>query len=221
MTALVMGTIAPDVPYFLLVRFVAIGHVWPWSFLIGINLSLVAALLWHEVIRIPFLQALPTPLANRFARYTLPAPICISSVLWGAVAAAIGIATHLIVDNFTHSTGYFVMRSLVLRSDVEALGFAIPLYKLLQYGLTLIGFIAIGFYLWNLRGSDAVSSLMSTRERWRFWLYSFCYTTAIFIIIAVLRYPFSHLTVLGVAVMTSLVAGVTSECIRRSVNNGK
>jgi Domain of unknown function (DUF4184) len=65
------------------------------------------------------------------------------------VSIAIGGISHILWDDFTHSTGWFVLRFPLLQSKIGSL----PLYKLLQYGSGIFGLFALSiwFVVWFLK----------------------------------------------------------------------
>lgn len=140
--AMVIGSLAPDFVYFLHGRAVPGGHglanlLWP-------NLPLCFAIyalylaLWHHTLR----NFLPNCLS---AAYRLPENTIaaapqkrrqMAAVLFAFLGSALfGMATHLFLDTFTHSTGWFVQHFAPLQQLVLAL----PAYKWLQYGGGVLG----------------------------------------------------------------------------------
>ncbi|RYZ49511.1 MAG: DUF4184 family protein [Proteobacteria bacterium] len=64
--------------------------------------------------------------------------------LWAAISAAIGAATHIVWDGFTHRTGFFVQRIDVLNEVAFSLGGRdLAWYKLLQYASSLVGALVV------------------------------------------------------------------------------
>jgi hypothetical protein len=61
-----------------------------------------------------------------------------------AISAAIGAATHIIWDGFTHRTGWFVLRIELLGEIAFRIGGRdLPWYKLLQYASSLVGAVLV------------------------------------------------------------------------------
>lgn len=61
-----------------------------------------------------------------------------------AISAAIGAATHIIWDGFTHRTGWFVQRIELLGEIAFRVGGQdLPWYKLLQYASSLVGALLV------------------------------------------------------------------------------
>ncbi|MFE5852911.1 DUF4184 family protein [Streptomyces sp. NPDC056500] len=159
--ALVMGAMAPDLPYFLqTLRIPVAAGDWYGPFLnattshsltgvltvtLPCTLLLVAG---YWLLRGPVTELLP-------ARLVRPAPAFPSSAVarvrygaWLLLSALIGIATHLGWDSFTHFDGYVVAQVALLREPV--VGGLTPA-RLLQHLSTLIGLTVLGAHLWRRR----------------------------------------------------------------------
>ena len=105
LTGLITGSITPDFEYFLRVQGTAhtIGETFIGLFVFDLPLSVVLGLLFHLVVRDPFIRHLPAPFDRRlsgylnfdFIRYLRQHPwVFILSVLTGA-------ASHLVLDTVT------------------------------------------------------------------------------------------------------------------------
>ncbi|KQV16548.1 MULTISPECIES: DUF4184 family protein [unclassified Kitasatospora] len=118
---LVAGSMAPDVPYFAdsLLRgcydFGAVTHRW-WA-VPTVDVLIAGGLTW-------WWYGLVRPGRHELGRYG-----------WFAVSAAIGAATHVCWDSFTHEGRAGVRAFPVL--NTESAG--IPLYTVLQYGSSAVG----------------------------------------------------------------------------------
>ncbi|MEV8390612.1 MULTISPECIES: DUF4184 family protein [unclassified Streptomyces] len=179
--ALVMGTMAPDVPYFLqALRITLTAGAWYEPFLnattshsptgaltvtLPFALLLVAAyrLLWGPVIAL-----LPPHLA-----ISAPAPPHgmaekARHAAWLVLSALIGIATHLLWDSLTHVDGYAAAWLPFLRASGPG---GLSVARLLQHASTAVGLAALGVHLWRRRNrprplrSDARPSL-TRAARW-------------------------------------------------------
>ncbi|MFI1487800.1 DUF4184 family protein [Streptomyces sp. NPDC020747] len=172
--ALVAGSVAPDVPYFLARLGVSETGPQDWygpllnatethsfdaGLLVGLPLAvgLVAA---YRMLRAPVNALLPSglrlPEPERMtglrakARYTM----------WLLVSALIGIASHLAWDAFTHGDGFLVTHVEVLRAS--ALG-GLTVARLLQYVSTVFGLTVVGRHLWRRR--DRLRTQVNTAVR--------------------------------------------------------
>lgn len=149
MSALVMGSMAPDSPAFVpRTVFAYPPHTHSLMHGIGINLTLGLALwaLWHGLLSRPALAAAPSAVQARCAhlrlgiRARLRRPIDLLLVPLGVV---VGAFSHVVWDNFTHPWGWPVARIAVLRGEflgTQAWGWA-------QLGSSFGGLILIGAVL--------------------------------------------------------------------------
>ncbi|MFF8960284.1 DUF4184 family protein [Streptomyces sp. NPDC014894] len=159
--ALVMGAMAPDVPYFLqTLRVTVTAGAWYEPFLnattshsptgaltVALPFTLLLVAL-YRMLRGPVGALLPPHLA-------IPAPAPPRGTAerarragWLALSALIGIATHLLWDSFTHIDGYAVERIALLR---EAGPGGLSAARLLQHLSTAAGLAVLGVHLWRRR----------------------------------------------------------------------
>ncbi|MEV6415195.1 DUF4184 family protein [Kribbella sp. NPDC051718] len=141
--ALVAGSMAPDLPYFLRAAGIASTSAGDWyepflnathtHSLSGLPIDLlyaVALVIAYWLLRAPLTALLPPGLA-------IPEPTAIRRaklqyVGWLVVSALIGVGTHLLWDAFT---------------DTDLL----PAQRLLQYASTAFGLAVVTWYLWQHR----------------------------------------------------------------------
>ncbi|MBP7147485.1 MAG: DUF4184 family protein [Acidobacteria bacterium] len=134
-SALVIGSVIPDLEYFIRLQpRSAISHTFLGSFVFGIPAGIALLLLWRLALRPAVLSLLP-PAQQRALRP--PEPLGPSRWPWVVVSLLLGAWLHLLVDGFTHGNGWAVERVELLRAPL--FGFEWPLYKLLQYGGSVLG----------------------------------------------------------------------------------
>jgi len=164
--ALVIGSLSPDFVYFLHGRAVSGGHglldmLWP-------NLPLCFAFywlylaLWRDALSdfLPnCLNAAPYRPSENVDSHKIKAALFIPSALFG-------MATHLFLDAFTHSTGWFVQHFPVLQRTVLFL----PIFKWLQYGSGLIGVTACLYFVFRTAHRRPYRSHQTIRQKYRFWI---------------------------------------------------
>lgn len=210
LTGLVLGSMSPDFEYFLMLEpYRSIGHSIPGMFLQAIPISVVLAFLFHLVVKAPLALHLPTVFKlNQRAYAGLSSWRLQHPRDWivFAVSVIAGFLTHVISDAFTHASGYFVIYFPFL----SAVHFGYPVYKLLQYGLSVIGLVILGWMILNRLVQANLQSLVipevTRRQRMRFW------TTALIIsaLTTGLKIVFtSSLNIIGIAV----VAPVSGMCL--------
>lgn len=153
LTGLVIGSMVPDVEYFIRMRVQSDFSHTPGG-LLGFDLPVGICLAWifHNLIRNTLYDNLPAPLASRLQSFkqfdwhhyfTNNVFVVMVSVLTGAIS-------HLLWDGFTHEGGYAVNSILALRNTISVNGTAFPLYKMLQHASTLAGGLVILIYLFKL-----------------------------------------------------------------------
>ena len=132
--ALVVGSMIPDVSYYIHLKPVGnIGHS-PWGVLVeGVPASLLLLFLFASVMQRPLRQLSPSVLGKLLPEHY---PMVGARRLMNIVLSiVIGASTHIFWDNFTHKGFYLVELWPVLQSTVSG----IPIYKLLQYGSGIFG----------------------------------------------------------------------------------
>lgn len=169
---LFIGSIAPDVPYFLPARFGRAffpdTHTVYGSFAVCLPLGM-ALLLTILFLREP-LTVMLGPRARwvclqsleRFYARPLHWPIALLSIL-------IGTWTHLIWDSFTHETGWTAARVAALSAPVTVFGWDTETSHLLQYLSSVFGLAVLGIWckVLILRVPPAVSEdPAQPRTRW-------------------------------------------------------
>ncbi|MEG4805585.1 MULTISPECIES: DUF4184 family protein [unclassified Microcoleus] len=183
--ALAIGTMIPDLQYFITLKPVrAIGHSLPGVFIEGLPCSLVLLLVFHWVFKYPLLALAPSQIAARLPpirRYSL---FPLSQFLIIILSIASGGISHIIWDDFTHSTGWFVVRFPLLQSKI----FSLSVYKLLQYGSGILGLCGLSIWLlvWLLKTQPRQQSKEMLPVRWKLLAKSCIFmTSCIFALIAV------------------------------------
>lgn len=174
-SGLVIGSMIPDFEYFMRLRVAShIAHTPAGLLLFCIPTSLAVGFLWHAVVKRPLVHQLPGFLQFRLATSFEHSPRTFSA--WAAFLATslIGSATHIGWDSFTHAHGYAVTEIPVLAQPLWA---GIPLYKYLQHGSTLIGFVVIVLFVGILPHSP---SSRTGSLPW-FWPAVLFGTTALFV----------------------------------------
>lgn len=158
-SALVIGSMSPDLPLRLIGTATAHSHSAGGLFGVDLAFGLVMWVLWHGLLSGPALAAAPVAVRVRCARLTiglgprLRDPRRLAAV---PVALVVGGATHVLIDSFTHIDRWGVRRLPAL-SEVYA-GHAG--YSYLQYGGSVLGMAVIALWLrriWN-RSPTAAST---------------------------------------------------------------
>lgn len=136
--ALIVGSMIPDITYFLWLRpVINIGHT-PFGILVqGIPASLCLLCLFGWIMLGPLRALSPEGLGrvlpDRYAIFSATRLVTI------VCSIGLGAATHVFWDSFTHDGWYFVRVFPVLDSEVGPL----PIYKYLQYISGILGTAAV------------------------------------------------------------------------------
>lgn len=156
--ALVVGSMVPDVPYYLPGRALTTSlvdlHSLYGAAVVGIPLGMLILAL-GLLLRRP-LTALMTERARwvslREAEAFLSRPV---NWLLAIPAVYVGCLTHLLWDSFTHGDTWATSRFSVLNLPIDVLGlYTGPLSHILQYVSTVLGFLLI-WYWYRLLAAEA------------------------------------------------------------------
>lgn len=175
LSALIVGSLSPDFEYPLRLAAVSrFSHTLPGILYFCVPVGLLCLWLFHRLIKQPAILLLPAFVRRRF-EFPLP-----PFDFWPArrllvlgVATAVGALSHVAWDSLTHPYGWVVERWPLLQAT--AITFAaheFKLYKLLQYGSSVLGlFVLLLFFLNWLRvtranDADAQRCLAEPIRRW-------------------------------------------------------
>ncbi|GAA4585903.1 DUF4184 family protein [Planotetraspora phitsanulokensis] len=112
-SALAVGAMVPDLPYYLPLPFSSAStHAWWGPPLLGVPAGAVLLVLFHVVVRAPLAALAPAGLRARLPDAARPAPAAVVAALLA------GMATHLIWDGFTQIGGFAVAHWQPLRLSV-------------------------------------------------------------------------------------------------------
>jgi hypothetical protein len=164
---LVIGTMAPDVPYFLPIRVPRdLTHSLAGVPTIDLAITIVLVLLWYAVLRAPIIDLLPGVLRERIPGtgpfgWRRPDRSWRSAIVLGILAALVGILTHLAWDAFTHQSSPLVQAVPALHARLGPL----QVSSWLQHASTIGGLIALAVWapLWFRRTApDAARATRAT-----------------------------------------------------------
>ncbi|MFG1947243.1 DUF4184 family protein [Nonomuraea sp. NPDC048826] len=144
-SALAVGAVVPDAPYYLPLPFSSAStHAWWGPFVLGLPAGIVLLAVFRWGLRAPLAALAPAGLRARLPDPARPRPV--------AVVAALltGMATHLAWDAFTQVGGFAVAHWQVLREPVVG---AHRVFNVLMYVSSAGGLVVLGvwFALWYRR----------------------------------------------------------------------
>jgi len=153
LSALVIGTFAPDFVYFLRMAVEGrIGHTFAGVFVFTLPAALAVLWLFQEFVKQPVTLLLPVAIQRRMARQTEPFRFRgFKRFSWIVFSALVGIATHLLWDSFTHMTTWPYRHFSLLQVTVHLpIGRPRQMYWIFQQGSTVIGcgVLLLWFWLW-------------------------------------------------------------------------
>ncbi|TCO78046.1 DUF4184 family protein [Marinisporobacter balticus] len=185
-TALIIGSMAPDFEYFLRFKPMGeIGHTFLGFFYFNLPLCFIIAHVFHFVVKKPFLLNMPKPIERwfyvvAFEQWRIKD---LSALVVFIYSSLIGMVSHVVWDSFTHRGGFFVTKIPLLSKYIPFMHYEIPIYKFLQHSSTLIGFAIIFSYLYvNRNLYKRMRRLISSKIKWIYWCFS------LFIAIAIVYY---------------------------------
>jgi len=174
MAALVVGAMSPDIPYFLprgpwALPTHTLGGVLLWAPLLG----LVVLLVWDVLLARAAYAFAPEQLRRRLPRRITAAERygSLRSIALVYAGLAIGAATHVLWDAFTHDNGWVVVRVPALLETIAWLPRELAAYKWLQYLSSVIGLAILLWWIarwWRATPPSPVPvpGGVSTAARW-------------------------------------------------------
>ena len=147
-SALVIGSVAPDLPYYLPVELPWDTHTAAAVVTVDLLLGGLAWVVWHALLSEPALAWAPGALRARLRDVPLGLAVRVRSVralALTALALVVGAATHVLWDEFTHAGRWGTANLPALARDWGPL----PGYRWLQYASGVLG--AAILLLWLVR----------------------------------------------------------------------
>jgi hypothetical protein len=135
-SALVIGSISPDLGYFVPLPISFFMYTAPGLFIFDVPVGFVLLWLFHALVKWPVLSLLPVSMQRRLFKhaqgFSFGPPKRFGLIL---LSLLIGSATHVIWDSFTHDYGWMVEHFAFLSNPIHG----IPLYAILQNLSSILG----------------------------------------------------------------------------------
>ncbi|OBY80140.1 hypothetical protein BBG47_07650 [Paenibacillus sp. KS1] len=161
-TGLVLGSMAPDFEYFIMLEpYQLMGHTWKGLLLEAIPLSVLFAFLFHLIMKEQLARHLPSyfELDRRslafVSTWRLPS---IGAWLLFILSVSIGFGSHVLVDSFTHQSGWAVQQL----PQLQATAVGIPIYKWIQHSLSMVGLAVEVYWIYRI-GRQVSPTLLSSQ----------------------------------------------------------
>lgn len=159
-SAFVVGSMAPDFPYVVgTTDYRSLGHQFPGVIEFTLPASIFALWLYHAALKRPAATLLPSSVQRRLrgelGNFKFGGPARFAAILF---SIALGIATHLVWDTFTHPLNWLWWRWSWLRLHINLpVAGLTPMFRILQYASTLVGLVALAIWvlLWYRRTTPA------------------------------------------------------------------
>lgn len=169
-SALALGSISPDLPYFFtFLPSAELTHSLFGILIACFPMGLCLWLLWQLLIRPSLADSLPTFLARRccqLSQIAAPKPN-LHFLVELSLALCIGALTHVVWDSFTHRTGYVVQHFPQMEAQIFAMnGYTLTLHRLLQHASSAIGLFCLTLYAANLYRLTPASPYYKPRYPW-------------------------------------------------------
>jgi hypothetical protein len=157
--ALAAGSMAPDILYFVLPTPYTFdrkyGHEFPGVILFSIPAAIILWGLWRWLVRDAVVALLPVSEQQKFMA-DIPAfdRRRVKDWTFLFLAVAIGIASHLLLDSFSHRDGWGTEHiGFLAATRVHLVNRDLALYKLVQYFGSLVGMgvLALAYAWWSWR----------------------------------------------------------------------
>ncbi|HEX5018530.1 MAG TPA: DUF4184 family protein, partial [Actinomycetes bacterium] len=148
LSAFAIGAMSPDVPYFVPFDMTwAWGHNWQGLLVMDVPVTLALVAMFWLVLAAPLRALAPEPMRARLPRKVLAShrshwPRTFALLV---MASAIGAATHILWDAFTHEGRFGVMAVPMLQAP-DVVG-PLAAYRVLQYASSIVGLALIGWSL--------------------------------------------------------------------------
>jgi hypothetical protein len=143
---LMVGTIVPDLAYFLALRPIeSFSHTVLGALTQGLLEGLVLFGIGRYGLTQPLLAIVPQGIAQRCQDFQSRDQIDLAYLMILVISIWFGAISHIVWDSFTHPTGWAVQHLMWLQLPIGPL----PIYKLLQYGSGLFGLVALGGWAWQ------------------------------------------------------------------------
>ncbi|GAB2455061.1 hypothetical protein GCM10011375_02760 [Hymenobacter qilianensis] len=215
-TGLVLGSMAPDFEYFLRLKpFGYYGHTWVGLFWFDLPMGLLIAGLFHGVVKRPLVRSLPLLLRARLGQLS-EEPWPLRNLWSGRLILGIlaGSLSHIFWDAFTHNNSPVSVGIDFLNQQVGPL----TLYRWLQYVFSVIGLLAMAWFVWKLPVQPRLVKATSKIQR-LFWTFTGALTAIFWLTFMLIHDTYSrslltYLIVTGISAI-SLALLITSTLMRR------
>lgn len=208
-TGLVIGSMLPDVEYYLRMKMYGTwGNTLKGILLYEIPLGIILAILFHTIVRRTLILHLPIFISNHWQDFINYDWIQKFKSNWGwfIFSLVLGILTHLFWDALTHEPNYILGFEMSLLNKEFG---SRPLYETNQILFSIIGLVLLVYMIFNrkiLSSSD--EHQLEVKSKFKFWVSVIC----LFLMICSIKYLFGipedkyYLQLLVISCSASMIA---------------
>jgi len=136
--ALVVGAMAPDLPYFLPLGIPrSFSHSWLGLVTVDLAIGLLVLLAWWLLLRAPVLDYAPGWLRDRMPERRT------GGIVWVLVALVVGGATHLLLDTVTHEGSL----DTIIPVMAERLGLGLSVSNVVHVIVSVVGALILAWWV--------------------------------------------------------------------------
>jgi hypothetical protein len=172
-SALVIGSMVPDLGYHLYSNLARLAHSFLGSILICIPAGLALWIMFNLLCK-PLCFVLPQPHRAALAAFAAtPFSLRPRAMIAAGVSVLLGAWTHIVWDFFTHNTWVVKRLPLLGESVFQVSSVEFPLYVLLQHLSTIVGatILVAAYCSWlRLHRGSAIDPSSGADDRWRYRL---------------------------------------------------
>lgn len=213
LTGLVLGSMAPDFEYFILLEpFRNIGHSLSGLLVQAIPLCIILGLIFHYIVKESLTLHLPSLFhLNQKAFNILGEWRMNSFKAWMifVISVTVGFISHITTDACTHTDGYFVVHFSLLR---EVIFINLPLFKILQHSLSIIGILVILVVIAHslYRSSPSMNEMpkVTMKQKLLFWFIVMINSVGITVAKLIITDSYNIIGILVVAPLSGLFLGL-------------
>ena len=203
-TGLIAGAVVPDFEYFIRMHISSIySHTILGLFWFDVPLGVLIAFLFHNLVRDSFYKNLPPVLRARVSPYMFISWNIYFKKHWQIVLLSvfIGVCSHLLLDDFTHPTGYFVKLAPAFFTKVVVA--SIPLYKILQHSFTLLSTLYIIYYVQKMPKAP-----IKDKPSLKYWTWIIILSITVLILRFWMMPDYRHIANVVVSVISAFMLGL-------------
>ncbi|MFS1514807.1 DUF4184 family protein [Chengkuizengella sp. SCS-71B] len=203
-TGLVLGSMSPDFEYFIALEpYRTIGHSLTGLIVQAIPLSILFAFIFHKIIVKTLSLHLPSFYNLDMRSYQVFHSWQLNTFrkwLVFLTSVVIGFFSHIFIDAFTHTSGYFVLKFSFLSNIINEMS----VYKLLQHTLSISGLVLLTLLCFQLLRKQNIvhrKRIISQNQKLKYW--SIVLSIALIVTILKLVFTSSNNTI-GILVVSPI-----------------